>query len=115
MDRKPYDRIISLGGNVVAPAWNIQNCFGAQEAYPFDWWITPGNSLLRLLEEDMGYAFVVDNLEVIRDRATVRCRHDEVLHHHDFPRDEDYKIVLDLQPSVANVQQKYRFLWDTPV
>jgi hypothetical protein len=105
-----YDYIVSLGG-MCQPAWNIRNCFGTEDAYPFDWLITPGSSLLKILDDDFRDALILENLEAIQNRDTVLCRYYEVLHHHDFPRDRARKIVADLTPYLSDLRSKYRFLW----
>jgi Putative papain-like cysteine peptidase (DUF1796) len=107
--REPYDRIISLGG-VWEPAWNIRNCFSVEEAYPFDWLITPGNSLVKMLDEDMSKALILDNLDTSHNPTTVLCRHYEILHHHDVLRIKIIRLLIErLNLSLRKSEQNIVF------
>jgi hypothetical protein len=107
-----YDYIISLGG-MCGPSWNVRNCFGVEEAYPFDWLITPGNSLIKLVKDKMSNMVLPQNLEIISDGQTVKCKHYEILHHHDFRRDAvTDKVSPDFIPQIGALQKKYMFLSD---
>lgn len=105
-----YDYIVSLGG-MCEPAWNIRNTFRTEDAYPFDWLITPGDSLIRILKDDMRHVGRIENLQIVSDGETVRCKHYEILHHHDFRRSPDHKIIPELESQVEGIRSKYRFLW----
>lgn len=105
-----FDRIISLGCNCEV-ALNIRDYFGAERAYPFDWWITPFQALWNLLEGRFHDLFNINNLEVSSDLLTVRDTYYNLLYHHDFKRADDDKIIPDtLEEQLPRVKQKYDML-----
>ncbi|KAA1053988.1 DUF1796 family putative cysteine peptidase [Azospirillum argentinense] len=107
-----YDRIIGLGGNCQV-TWQLRNFYGFETAYPFDWWITPWGSLLRLLETDFDGLFLDDGQKIIRNRDTVVCLNTWILHHHDFRRDANGKEVQGgIQEQIPGLRQKYRKIID---
>jgi hypothetical protein len=110
IQREPYDRIIGLGGTC-QETWNVRHSFGFSRAYPFDWWITPGNSLVAALEDDMVDRHKLENLAIIGDN-TVLCRKYDILLHHDFRRDAAHKIIADLESQIEQVRNKAKFLWE---
>ncbi len=105
-----FDKIISLGCNCEV-TWNIRNHFGIECAYPLDWWITPYQSLRKLLENRFHDLFNIKNLEVSQDLLTVKDTYYNLLYHHDFKRTEDDKIIEDsIDQQVPLLQQKYDML-----
>jgi len=113
MAREPYDLIVSLG-DWCAPAANIRRRFGTTEAMPFDWWITPYNALIQLLEEKFENVLKRENLEILaqggRPNDTVRCNHYHMLHHHDFTRDAEHRILPDIDGQLPSVIEKTRYI-----
>ncbi len=80
-----YDQVISLGGNCeVAQHW--RRFSGRETAYPFDWWITPFETVGRLLAARFAGLFAPENMLLINGGMTVMCTHYRIAHHHDFPR-----------------------------
>ena len=102
-----FDEIISLGCNCEL-TWNIRNYFGIERAYPLDWWITPFQSLQKLLENRFHDLFNINNLEVSHDLLTVRDKYYNLLYHHDFKKTEDDKIIDDnIELQIPLLKQKY--------
>jgi hypothetical protein len=105
-----YDKVISIGSNCEV-AWNIRNYLNVDQAYPFDWWMTPFNSLIELLDQRFTGLFVARNIHVPPDRGTVVDRHYNLMYHHDFERDADGLIVLDsIDRQLVELKKKYDFL-----
>lgn len=110
MRAQKYDLIVSIGSNCEV-TWNLRNHFGLSDAYPFDWWITPHNALLKLLENRLGGLFEASNLYIPDDKSTVVDRYYNIMYHHDFSRDENHKIDINaIEPQLAHLKEKYRFL-----
>ena len=106
---RTYDYVIPLGGNCET-SWNIRNYFGYSHAYPFDWWITPFDSLLKILQDDFQNLLNPANIEIIRNNETVICNYYKILHHHDFKRDDQEKVIEDIEHQVLTLRQKYDYL-----
>ncbi len=80
-------RIISLGGHCPV-AHNLRRFFDFGEAFPFDWWITPFEGLLKFLTRpDVDWLYDPEKLELTPDNASVRHRELGILLHHEFPRE----------------------------
>ncbi|MGH9828642.1 MAG: hypothetical protein ACREDR_35930, partial [Blastocatellia bacterium] len=77
-------------------AWNIRNHCGIATAYPFDWWITPHDSVVKLLTSNFSQLLTPEALKLSHNRETVRCENYNILHHHDFERDEFNMVLPDL-------------------
>ncbi|UCF51160.1 MAG: hypothetical protein JSV48_16710 [Bradyrhizobium sp.] len=96
-------------------AWNVRRYFGRERAYPFDWWITPARSMLRLLDRTVEFEVSRDDLEITAVNPTgasntVYNKRLDLLHHHDFER-VDGK-VLDLPAGrIAMINARYRILF----
>lgn len=80
--------IVSLGGNCMA-TMEMRKFFGITAANLFDWWITPGDALVRMIENDFEGLFSRENLKIIGDGRSVANMRYGILHHHDFPRNEN--------------------------
>lgn len=81
------DLIFSLGPNC-RNTWNLRSYFGFDHAYPFDWWITPAKSMLKMIEQ--GFRFHVDKEDLhitpTNKHNTVYNYNFNLLQHHDFQR-----------------------------
>jgi hypothetical protein len=106
---KTVDRVVSLGSNCEVTD-SIRDYYGTGRAYPFDWWITPLDSVVRLLESR--FEGLLDPREVSRsaDAGTVVCRRFNIMHHHDFARSPDGKVLPTLREQLPQVQEKFRHL-----
>ncbi|WBO60420.1 MULTISPECIES: DUF1796 family putative cysteine peptidase [unclassified Acidocella] len=99
-----YDLIVSIG-DWCGPAHNIRRFFGVEESYPFDWWITPYEATIKLLNSNFEGMLNPANL-VIEDNSTVRCTTYGLLHHHDFERDDNDLIKPDIDQQINHVYAK---------
>jgi hypothetical protein len=105
-----YDRIVSIGSNCEV-TWNLRNHFEISEAYPFDWWVTPYHALLALLDANFGGLFELENLVVTPDRRTVVDKRLNILHQHDFPRDEQGFVDVDgFAGQIPALREKFAYL-----
>jgi putative papain-like cysteine peptidase DUF1796 len=104
-----YDRIISLGANCEC-AWHIRNYFGIETAYPFDRWITSHDSVVEILTSNFSKLPIPESLKVINNGETVRCEKYNILHHHDFERDENGVVLPDLCRQIPRLREKYAAL-----
>lgn len=86
------DNFISIGTKC-AVTYNIRRYFGTNKSYPMDWWITPLGSLPELIDNGFDAGIHIDNLELVEGKHSVINKRLQVLHHHDFPRDENGLIV----------------------
>ena len=108
-------RVVSLGGNCMVTK-EMRLFYGIQAANLFDWWITPGHALVRLIEDDFAELFARENLQLVGDRRSVANLRYGILHHHDFPRndEEDRVVTIDEQHRQRNLD-KFAYLkrrWD---
>jgi hypothetical protein len=105
-----YDRVVSIGSNCEV-TWNIRNHFKVDRAYPFDWWMTPFNTMIELLENRFTGLFESTNIHVPPDRKTVVDKRYNLMYHHDFHRDADGLVILDsIDEQIIELKKKYEFL-----
>ena len=80
-------RIISLGGRC-AVAHNLRRFFDFGEAFPFDWWITPFDGLIKFLAHpDPDWLYDPAKLDLTANNGSVRHTDLGIRLHHEFPRD----------------------------
>lgn len=106
------DLIFSLGPNC-RNAWNLREYFSTERAYPFDWWITPAKSMLRLLDRDFTFQVHRDDLVISKPGPsgnTVYNRRLNLFHHHDFARVNDVVECI-TDEAIAQINVKYRALF----
>ncbi len=109
MSNKVYDQIISVGSNCEI-TWNLRSYFKHEKAYPFDWLITHQNSIVETVRTDFHDLLNIDNLSISADRRTIRCNKFNMLHHHDFERDENDLIRDDIERQIPSLRAKYTML-----
>jgi hypothetical protein len=108
-------RVVSLGGNCMVTK-EMRLFYGVEAANMFDWWITPVDGLIQLIENDFDGLFERENLQMVGDRRSVANLRYGILHHHDFLRndEEDRVVEMDEEQRLRNVQ-KFAYLkrrWD---
>jgi hypothetical protein len=107
-------RVVSLGGNCMA-TMEMRKFFGTEEANLFDWWITPAHALVRLIEDDFAELFARENLQIVGDGRSVANLRYGILHHHDFPRNEEERVVTIDEGHRQGNLEKFTYLkqrWD---
>ena len=108
-------RVVSLGGNCMV-TMEMRKFFGVESANLFDWWITPGDGLVRLIENDFDGLFATENLQMVGDRRSVANLRYGILHHHDFPRnDVEDRVIGISKKDIARNREKFTYLkkrWD---
>ena len=108
-------RVVSLGGNCMV-TMEMRKFFGIQAANMFDWWITPGEGLVRLIENDFDGLFSKENLQLVGPRRSVANLRYGILHHHDFPRNDVEDCVVAIrQEDLQRNREKFAYLkkrWD---
>jgi len=109
MSSREYDLIVSAG-DWCGPAHNIRRVFGRERAYPFDWWVSPYKSFLRLLDENFENLLVPGNLFLTDGNKSVKCSYYGILHHHDFTRNAEDKIIPNFMTELPHVIAKTRAL-----
>ena len=126
INRKPeklfFDKTISLG-SFCLPTHQIRRNLNQHEAYLLDWWVTPHQSLLKLVNEKFSNLFDRQNLEVRnsgRNLHLVFDKHYGHYYNHDFPRrDRNHpelvqygggSVVDDWLKYLPQAVEKYEFL-----
>jgi len=97
------DRIVSLG-SVCEVAYQVRRLSRSERAYPFDWWVTPLGSVLKVLE--------AANLMKVPDYGGSRALYSRLsgtVHRHEFPAVEDY-LALDEAEMARRLIPKYEAL-----
>lgn len=83
-----YSHIVSLG-NRCATTHAIRRFFNHGEGYPFDWWITPFQGLIAVLERpDVDWLYDPAMLSLTDKRASVKHAPTSILFHHEFERED---------------------------
>jgi hypothetical protein len=112
---KMKQRVVSLGGNCMITK-EMRLFFGIESANMFDWWVTPGDALVRLIENDFDGLFSPEYLQLVGDRKSVANLRYGILHHHDFPRnDAEDRVIGISEQDVLRNQAKFAYLkqrWD---
>lgn len=86
-----FDHIISLGGNCETTA-SLRRYFNIHHMYPFDWWITPLQSVSVLIKNQFADLFNKEAFEISADQSSVFSHKYCILHHHDFARNKKKRL-----------------------
>jgi Putative papain-like cysteine peptidase (DUF1796) len=100
---------ISLGTNCEI-TFQLRRCYELERAYPFDWWITPICSVARILYDGFALELTPNNLCRVGDGASILNKKYGILHHHDFTRDEQERVVDNWIDEIPRISQKYQYL-----
>lgn len=112
-----FDRMISLGGRCET-AYQLRRHSRSERAYPFDWWVTPGYSLPRLLRGGVAATFTPPYLKALADYDGKPALYSHfggtadlpgTIHPHEFPYGEKW-LDLSLEEISARLVPKYTAL-----
>ena len=108
------DLAVSIGPNCKT-AWNLKNHVEDFRARPFDWWICPFYSALKMLRPD--FEFDLDDADLHRISAgqtdTIYNSRLNIFQHHDFDRDRDGRVAEGWRDRIPEVRDKFRALFAT--
>jgi hypothetical protein len=95
-------------------AWQIREFYGQTEAYPFDWLVTPFDTLPLMIEEDFEAIADPRYLRVTQYGQgagwSVENTRYKLLLHHEFERAEDRTIVPHWLNGLGQVVDKFAYL-----
>ena len=95
-----YSHIVSLGRRC-ATSHNLRRYFNYGEGFPFDWWITPFEGLLQVLERpDVDWLYDPSLMRLTDARRSVRHTPSGILFHHEFAREQGAPRELGESPPV---------------
>ena len=95
-----YSHIVSLGKRC-ATTHHLRRFFNHGEGYPFDWWITPFEGLLQVLERpDVDWLYDPALMRLTDERRSVIHEPTKILFHHEFPRDQGAPRARGMGPPV---------------
>ena len=108
-----YFDLVFSAGPYCRLAFHIRRLFSQSEAFPFDWWLTPASSFLRMI--DPGYYFNLSTEQIFLSLSgqVVLNSRDLILHLHDFERLPSGDISLaNIESQLDAINEKYRFLFN---
>jgi hypothetical protein len=107
-----FDLVFSAGP-YCRSAFHLRRLFNQSQAFPFDWWVTPASSLLRMLHPDYRFKLSAADVHLTQAAQVVFNSRDLILHLHDFERTADGAISFGQQDSqLENINVKYTFLFE---
>jgi hypothetical protein len=115
LTRETVTHVVSLGAKC-AVAFNIRRHWNFGGAFPFDWWITPVEGVVGLLNRpDPAWLYDPDELEPVRNGGDWSVQHRSlgILRHHEFPRrwKEPYLPIADnWRDHIASAQTRTEYL-----
>ncbi|WP_277757415.1 DUF1796 family putative cysteine peptidase [Achromobacter denitrificans] len=109
--------LLSLGGRCEV-AWQLENLFGHKISGPFDWLVTPAQSIPGLIQERFSRIADPDALDISHyihpvtgaRLQTVLNRHYNVFLHHEFSRSPSGEISADWRNEIGKVSEKWQFV-----
>jgi hypothetical protein len=110
---QPDITFVSLGSRCET-AWQIRQFYGQPQAYPFDWLVTPLDTLPLMIEEDFEAIADPRYLQVTQYGNgagwSVENTRYKILLHHEFKRAPDGSIVPDWLAGLGDVVSKFAYL-----
>jgi hypothetical protein len=105
------DRMISLGGACEVAA-QLRRLAADDTAYPFDWWITPLQSVKKIIDDRCNSLFLPESI-VKTSYNNKQCFYSswsETVHMHDF---NNYDLIGELSVGAISdyLTEKYKFLF----
>ena len=109
-----FDCVISAGPRC-STAWHLRRVLNREQAYPFDWWVTPLQSLVHLLLAPRDFSIKPEDLIITNalNGEIVLNQRWLLQHDHDFRRLENGRIDPDGLnfETFSDLNQKYKFLF----
>lgn len=105
------DRIVSLGA-LCEVAYQVRRLSGSDRAYPFDWWVTPLGSVMKVLDAGAPAVFEAAQLMKVPDYGGHPALYSHLsgtIHLHEFPAGEDF-LALEEAEMAQRLIPKYQAL-----
>jgi hypothetical protein len=112
--------VVSLGPNCMV-AYQLRRYLSIEKSFPFDWWITPFDGLVKVLQKiDVIDLFNVEKVVVVKSGDSVSNPDYNILYHHDFLRvgasgnlhtGANGKIYDDILTQIPEVVSKYNHVF----
>lgn len=105
------DRIVSLGA-LCEVAYQVRRLTRSERAYPFDWWVTPLGSVLKVLEAGAPAVFQASKLMKVPDYGGTPALYSHLsgtIHLHEFPAGEDF-LAMEEAEMARRLIPKYESL-----
>lgn len=107
-----FDLVFSAGPSCRC-AFHLRRLFNQEEAFPFDWWLTPASSVAQMLRPDYRFELKPKDIHLTHASQVVFNSRDLILHLHDFNRTANGEISLEqLDDQLEKVNAKYSFLFE---
>lgn len=105
--------LVFSAGPYCRAAFHLRRLFDQEQAFPFDWWVTPASSMLRMLQPDFRFQLTPGQIFLTEAAQVVLNSADQILHLHDFRRTATGEISLsDLELQLEQINGKYGFLFE---
>ena len=109
---KQFDLVLSAGP-YCRTAFHVRRLFEQEQAFPFDWWVTPATSALAMLHPDYRFNLCADAIFLTEAGQVALNSRDQILQLHDFQRDRDGALSMDdLDQQLIQINSKYSFLFE---
>lgn len=107
-----FDLVFSAGP-YCRTAFHLRRLFNQDEAFPFDWWLTPASSVAQMLHPDYRFSLKPGDVHLTHAAQAVFNSRDLILHVHDFERTAGGDISFaQLDDQLAAINSKYNFLFE---
>jgi hypothetical protein len=108
--QKAATAVVSLGYSC-ALAHNLRRYFAVDEAFPFDWWVTPATAVVGVLQRpDPDWLYDPEYLKLVDNGNSVEHSELGILYHHEFPRDPDGLVVINFLELIAEPKARAAYL-----
>jgi hypothetical protein len=107
-----FDLVFSAGP-YCRSAFHLRRLFDQQEAFPFDWWVTPASSALHMLRPDYRFCLSREQIFFTQSAKVALNSRDLILQLHDFERTATGELSGDnLDQQLVQINEKYSFLFE---
>ena len=91
----------------------MRRLFNQQEAFPFDWWVTPASSMGRMLQPDYCFALRPEQIFLTHSAQVALNSRDQILQLHDLARTPSGELsTANLKIQLEQINAKYSFLFE---